>query len=243
MARSELIFNSQPRTAGRFSSGSPARHRRLQPPVPSRHPLHGARREVAAAAVGRAVHRHDVIVCRSRPGRSFRAPLHRTVHSIRVFPRVLCRIRGFPHSPHENLIPPRQASWQGLVRRRCRGQGPRSLATHIRARSARHAQARVHPAHRHRRYIVVVNVPSCASPAERPSARSITATTRYPGGLKQTNFAKAQAARPSGSAAVASKACAQGPLGYAMLRKLKLYAGRPTTSGAATESSNDIKNA
>ena len=48
----------------------------------------------------------------------------------------------------------------------------------------------------------------------------------YPGGLKETNFAKLQAAKPTRVLQHAVKGMLpKGPLGYAMLRKLKVYAG------------------
>jgi large subunit ribosomal protein L13 len=48
----------------------------------------------------------------------------------------------------------------------------------------------------------------------------------YPGGLKETNFAKLRAARPERVLQHAVKGMLpKGPLGYAMLRKLKVYAG------------------
>jgi len=50
--------------------------------------------------------------------------------------------------------------------------------------------------------------------------------TGYPGGLKETNFAKLQAAKPERVLEKAVKGMLpKGPLGYAMLRKLKVYAG------------------
>ena len=67
---------------------------------------------------------------------------------------------------------------------------------------------------------------SCASPAARPSARSITAIPAIPGGIKETNFAKLQATQPERVLQKAVKGMLpKGPLGYAMLRKLKVYAG------------------
>ena len=48
----------------------------------------------------------------------------------------------------------------------------------------------------------------------------------FPGGIKQTNFAKLHAARPERVLQKAVKGMLpKGPLGYAMLRKLKIYAG------------------
>jgi large subunit ribosomal protein L13 len=48
----------------------------------------------------------------------------------------------------------------------------------------------------------------------------------YPGGIKETNFAKLQARFPERVLQKAVKGMLpKGPLGYAMLRKLKIYAG------------------
>jgi large subunit ribosomal protein L13 len=48
----------------------------------------------------------------------------------------------------------------------------------------------------------------------------------YPGGLKVTNFAKLRASRPERVLQHAVKGMLpKGPLGYAMLKKLKVYAG------------------
>jgi len=48
----------------------------------------------------------------------------------------------------------------------------------------------------------------------------------FPGGIKQTNFAKLHAAKPERVLQRAVKGMLpKGPLGYAMIRKLKIYAG------------------
>ena len=48
----------------------------------------------------------------------------------------------------------------------------------------------------------------------------------YPGGLKEMSFAKLQAAHPERVLEKAVKGMLpKGPLGYAMLRKLKVYGG------------------
>jgi len=48
----------------------------------------------------------------------------------------------------------------------------------------------------------------------------------YPGGIRETSFAKLQAAHPERVLEKAVKGMLpKGPLGYSMLRKLKVYAG------------------
>jgi large subunit ribosomal protein L13 len=50
--------------------------------------------------------------------------------------------------------------------------------------------------------------------------------TGYPGGIKETNFNKMQQRFPGRALETAVKGMLpKGPLGYAMLKKLKLYAG------------------
>ncbi|MDQ5847793.1 MAG: 50S ribosomal protein L13 [Pseudomonadota bacterium] len=75
-------------------------------------------------------------------------------------------------------------------------------------------------------YIVVVNVAKLRVTGRKAERKIYYRHTGYPGGLKQTNFAKAQAAKPERVLQKAVKGMLpKGPLGYAMLRKLKLYAG------------------
>jgi large subunit ribosomal protein L13 len=50
--------------------------------------------------------------------------------------------------------------------------------------------------------------------------------TGYPGGIKQTSFAKLRATKPERVLQHAVKGMLpKGPLGYAMFKKLKVYAG------------------
>ena len=65
-------------------------------------------------------------------------------------------------------------------------------------------------------YIVVINVDKLR----------VTGRKGYPGGLRTTNLAKLKAARPERVLQKAVKGMLpKGPLGYAMMRKLKLYGG------------------
>jgi large subunit ribosomal protein L13 len=75
-------------------------------------------------------------------------------------------------------------------------------------------------------YVVVVNAGKIRVTGRKAENKLYHRHTGYPGGLKTTNFAKLQAARPERVLQRAVKGMLpKGPLGYAMLRKLKVYAG------------------
>ncbi len=77
-------------------------------------------------------------------------------------------------------------------------------------------------------YIVVVNAAKIRVTGRKALEKKYYRHTRYPGGLRETNFAKLQARHPGRALEQAVKGMLpKGPLGYAMLRKLKVY-------GAAT---------
>jgi large subunit ribosomal protein L13 len=88
-------------------------------------------------------------------------------------------------------------------------------------------------------FIVIVNAAKIASPAPRPTTRCTTAT-RLPGGIYATNFRDMQAKHPGRALEKAVKGMLpKGPLGYAMIKKLKVYAGAsirtPPSSPSALE--------
>jgi large subunit ribosomal protein L13 len=65
--------------------------------------------------------------------------------------------------------------------------------------------------------------------------------TRYPGGLRETNFTKMQARHPERALELAVKGMLpKGPLGYAMLKKLKVYGAENHPHGAQQPQSLDI---
>jgi large subunit ribosomal protein L13 len=64
-------------------------------------------------------------------------------------------------------------------------------------------------------YVVVVNASKLRVTGRKAERKIYYRHSGYPGGLKETNFAKLQA----------KGMLPKGPLGYAMLRKLKVYAG------------------
>ena len=77
-------------------------------------------------------------------------------------------------------------------------------------------------------YIVVVNAAKIRVTGRKALDKTYYRHTRYPGGLRETNFAKLQARHPGRALEQAVKGMLpKGPLGYAMLKKLKVY-------GAAT---------
>ena len=75
-------------------------------------------------------------------------------------------------------------------------------------------------------YVVVVNAAKVRVTGRKTERKIYYRHSGYPGGLKVTNFAKLRAARPERVLRHAVKGMLpKGPLGYAMLRKLKVYAG------------------
>ena len=77
-------------------------------------------------------------------------------------------------------------------------------------------------------YIVVVNAAKIRVTGRKAEDKMYYRHTRFPGGLREANFAKMQARHPGRVLEQAVKGMLpKGPLGYAMLKKLKVY-------GAAT---------
>jgi len=75
-------------------------------------------------------------------------------------------------------------------------------------------------------YLVVVNAAKIRVTGKKAERKIYYSHTEYPGGLRQTNFAKLQAKKPERVLQHAVKGMLpKGPLGYAMMRKLKIYAG------------------
>ena len=74
-------------------------------------------------------------------------------------------------------------------------------------------------------FIVVVNAAKLRVTGRKAERKIYYRHTGYPGGLKETNFAKLHAARPDRVLQKAVKGMLpKGPLGYAMIKKLKVYA-------------------
>src|SRR5216110_1269413 len=75
-------------------------------------------------------------------------------------------------------------------------------------------------------FVVVVNAAKLRVTGRKSERKIYYSHSGYPGGLKTTNFAKLHAAKPERVLEKAVKGMLpKGPLGYAMLRKLKVYAG------------------
>ena len=75
-------------------------------------------------------------------------------------------------------------------------------------------------------YIVVVNVEKLRVTGNKAEAKMYYRHSGYPGGIYETNFEKMQERFPGRALEKAVKGMLpKGPLGYAMLKKLKVYAG------------------
>jgi len=74
-------------------------------------------------------------------------------------------------------------------------------------------------------YVVVVNASKIRVTGKKMHDKKYYRHTGFPGGIRETNFAKLQAKHPDRILQKAVKGMLpKGPLGYAMLRKLKVYA-------------------
>ena len=75
-------------------------------------------------------------------------------------------------------------------------------------------------------YIVVVNVEKLRVTGAKASDKKYYRHSTYPGGIYETNFNKLQARHPDRVLKLAVKGMLpKGRLGYAMIKKLKIYAG------------------
>ena len=74
-------------------------------------------------------------------------------------------------------------------------------------------------------YVVVLNAAKIRVTGRKELGKKYYRHTNFPGGIKETNFAKLHAKFPDRALQHAVKGMLpKGPLGYAMLRKLKIYA-------------------
>jgi large subunit ribosomal protein L13 len=74
-------------------------------------------------------------------------------------------------------------------------------------------------------FIVVVNAAKLRVTGRKPERKVYYRHSGYPGGIKETTFEKLHASHPERVLKKAVKGMLpKGPLGYAMLRKLKIYA-------------------
>lgn len=75
-------------------------------------------------------------------------------------------------------------------------------------------------------YVVVINASKLRVTGRKAEDKMYYHHTGFPGGIRETSFTKLQAARPERVLQRAVKGMLpKGPLGYAMMRKLKVYGG------------------
>ena len=75
-------------------------------------------------------------------------------------------------------------------------------------------------------FIVVVNAAKLRVTGRKAQDKIYVRHTTHPGGIREMSFSKMQALHPTRALEKAVKGMLpKGPLGYAMLRKLKVYAG------------------
>jgi large subunit ribosomal protein L13 len=97
------------------------------------------------------------------------------------------------------------------------------LATRIAARLRGKHKAEYTPHVDTGDYVVVVNAAKIRVTGRKAQDKMYYRHTRYPGGLRETNFAKLQVRHPGRALELAVKGMLpKGPLGNAMLKKLKV---------------------
>ena len=75
-------------------------------------------------------------------------------------------------------------------------------------------------------YIIIINASDIVVSRNKSHDKKYFRHTGYPGGIRETNFEKMQARFPGRAIQKAVKGMLpKGPLGYAMIKKLKVYAG------------------
>jgi large subunit ribosomal protein L13 len=91
-------------------------------------------------------------------------------------------------------------------------------------------------------YIVVVNADKVRVTGRKAEQKTYYRHSGYPGGIYSTNFNKLHTRFPTRVLEKAVKGMLpKGPLGYAMLRKLKVYAGGEHPHSAQTPQRLEIK--
>lgn len=90
-------------------------------------------------------------------------------------------------------------------------------------------------------YIVVVNADKLRVTGKKAEQKMYYRHSTYPGGIYSATFAKLHARHPDRVLRLAVKGMLpKGPLGYAMLRKMKVYAGAVHPHAAQQPKSLDI---
>ena len=91
-------------------------------------------------------------------------------------------------------------------------------------------------------YIVVTNAAKIRVTGNKALDKHYYRHTGYPGGIKETNYGKMHAKFPTRPLEIAVKGMLpKGPLGYAMFKKLKVYAGGEHPHSAQQPKSLEIK--
>jgi large subunit ribosomal protein L13 len=91
-------------------------------------------------------------------------------------------------------------------------------------------------------FIVVVNVDKLRVTGNKSEAKMYHRHSTYPGGIYSTNFRKLHERHPGRVLEIAVKGMLpKGPLGYAMLKKLKVYAGTSHPHAAQQPKSLEIR--
>ncbi len=91
-------------------------------------------------------------------------------------------------------------------------------------------------------YIVVTNASKIRVTGAKAQDKRYYRHTGYPGGIKETNFAKMHEKFPERPLEIAVKGMLpKGPLGYAMIKKLKIYPGSEHPHAAQQPTALEIK--
>ena len=90
-------------------------------------------------------------------------------------------------------------------------------------------------------YIVVINASKMKMSGVKAKNKRYYRHTGYPGGIIETTFEKMQQRHPGRALEIAVKGMLpKGPLGYAMIKKLKIYAGEEHPHTAQQPKNLDI---
>lgn len=90
-------------------------------------------------------------------------------------------------------------------------------------------------------FIVVINASKMKMSGEKAKNKRYYRHTGYPGGIIETTFEKMQQRHPGRALEIAVKGMLpKGPLGYAMIKKLKIYAGEEHPHTAQQPKNLDI---
>ena len=90
-------------------------------------------------------------------------------------------------------------------------------------------------------FIVVINASKMKMSGDKAKNKRYYRHTGYPGGIIETSFEKMQQRHPGRALEIAVKGMLpKGPLGYAMIKKLKIYAGEEHPHTAQQPKNLDI---